>query len=309
MELGLHRLRMLRELAQRGSVTAAAAALRYTPSAVSQQLIRLERDVGAKLVEPAGRGLRLTEIGRVLAAHAEEILAAEERARTAVERARTELVADVNVGVLATVAAALLPPILADLAARHPGLRVRTREIDPEDALVAVRRGDLDLAFVLDYPDAPMPWGEEPHPIPVGFDRLRLAVPGTVDQPVEPVPLTDLAERPWILSGPGTHFGRAVRAACRRAGFAPRVVHEVDEPATALAMVAGGLGVSIVAELGLVFRPDGVTIAPLVEPLQRRVMVTHRSTTTDRPAIRAFLEATVTAARTLRLPTTPDTGG
>src|SRR5690625_2480554 len=121
MELSLHRLRMLSEFARCGTVTRAAAVLHYTPAAVSQQLAVLEREVGVELLEQVGRRVRLTEIGRVLARHAAEILEAEERARLALEQAQHVLDADLTVGMPATLAGSLVPPILALLAERHPG--------------------------------------------------------------------------------------------------------------------------------------------------------------------------------------------
>ena len=177
MELSLRRLRMLHEFARRGTITDTAAALHYTPSAVSQQLGALQREVGLELLEQVGRRLQLTDIGRTLAKHAAEVLAAEERARIAVERTQEALVADLRVGVLATIAASLVPPTLAMLSQRHPGLDVRTREVIPEDALAAVRDGDLDLAFVLDYPDAPMSWELSLDTTVVAVEQLHLVVP------------------------------------------------------------------------------------------------------------------------------------
>lgn len=308
MELPLNRLRMLREVARRGTVTGAAAGLSYTPSAISQQLAALERDTGAALFERVGRGLRLTEVGRVLATHAEDILAAEERAVVAVERAREALVAELRVGVLATVAVALLPPMLARIHADHPGVRVITRETDPEDAVVAVRQGDLDLAFVVDYPDAPMPWESGVDVEPVGDERLHLAAPSRQFPPDTPVGLVELAERSWIISGPDRHYGRAVRAACQREGFEPTVSHQVDEHATAMAMVAAGLGVTLVPDLGLALRPAGVDVVSLSRTVRRRVVLAHRTTTIDRPAVRLFLDTAREAARDLGLSAVDEDG-
>src|SRR5699024_1406087 len=120
MELSLHRLRMLQEFSRRGTVTRAAAALQYTPSAVSQQLSALEREVGVALFEQVGRRLRLTPDGRILAQHAARILSAEEQARTALERAQAVVTAELTIGLVATVAASLLPSTLRILRAQEP---------------------------------------------------------------------------------------------------------------------------------------------------------------------------------------------
>lgn len=289
MDLSLHRLRMLREVDRRGGVTAAAGALHYSPSNVSQTLDALADDVGTPLLERVGRGVRLTEVGRVLAQHAEILLDAEQRARSAVEEARHTLAAQLHVGVIPTVAAGLLPPTIAELAASHPEIVLTSNETDPEDAVSDLRRGDLDLAFLLDYPAAPEPWTPGLTLVELGTEHLQVAAPtGVLPGPV--VALSELAEADWIVSGPHTYYGRAVRAACRDAGFPLRIRHQADEQATAFAMVAAGLGVTLVTDLGRVFcPPHGVDIVPLAEPVPRSLVVAHRPDAVLRPAIRTVL--------------------
>src|SRR5690625_5213345 len=126
MDLSLRRLRMLRELHRRGTVTAVAAALHYSPSGVSQQLTQLERDVGVVLVERYGRRIRLTDLGLLLAEHAEEILASADRASIALEQAQGGVATRLTAGVWASVASGLVTPALRALAKEYPGLEVRT---------------------------------------------------------------------------------------------------------------------------------------------------------------------------------------
>ncbi|CAM03967.1 DNA-binding transcriptional LysR family regulator [Saccharopolyspora erythraea NRRL 2338] len=302
MELSLRRLRILHEFARRGTVTATARALHYTPSAVSQQLAELEREVGHVLLEPVGRRRQLTDTGRTLAMHAEQILAAEERARIALEQQHDVVTGTLTVGVLATVAASLVPPALAILSRRHPGLAVRTREVSPEAALTAVRDGDLDMSFVLDYPpDASTSWELKLEATVVAVEQLHLVAPAGMFQYGSPVELADLAERSWVASGRDTDFGRALLAVCRRAGFEPRIAHQVDEQATAMAMVAGELGITLVADLGLALRPQGVEIHRLRQPIARRVILLRRDATRRRPSESAFLRAVLDAAMSLEL--------
>lgn len=303
-DLSLHRLRMLRELHRRGTVTAAATALHYTASAVSQQLAQLERDVGAKLFERLGRRVQLTDLGVLLAEHSEEILGSVERATMALEEAQQTVAVRLTVGVFATVAAGLLPPALTALAAAHPGIEVRTREFAPEDTAVAVRDGALDLAFVIDYADAPMPWESSLHGTVIAVERLHAAVPaGAV--PAGSVSLLDLAEHPWILSSARSHFGHAVRVACQRAGFEPRINHEVDEQSTAMAMVDAGLGITLVSDLGLSFRPPGVDVVALTTPVMRTVSIAARAAALRRPALNLVIEAVRSAAAELGLGAEP----
>jgi DNA-binding transcriptional LysR family regulator len=295
VELSLQRLRMLRELHRRGTVTAAAAAMHYTASAVSQQLAQLERDVGATLFERTGRRVQLTGLGRVLAEHAEEILGAVERATVALEHAQDSPAVRLTAGVWASVASGLLPVALSALAVEHPGIQVRTRELAPEDTAGAVRDGALDFSFVIDYSNYPMRWDPGLSRDIIAVERLHAAVAeGAL--PDEPVALAELAEHPWILAGPRSHFGRAVRLACQASGFEPRINHEVGEQATALAMVAAGLGITLVSDLGLSLCPPGVQVVTLREPVLRSVSIAYRTGNNGRRSLRLVIDAVRAAA-------------
>ncbi|MFF5325031.1 LysR family transcriptional regulator [Janibacter hoylei] len=295
MELSLRRLQMLRELHRRGTVTAAAQALHYSPSGVSQQLAQLEREVGVKLIEKRGRRVQLTDLGLLLSDHAEEILGSVERATAAIEQAQSGITARLSVGVWASVASGLLPRALSSLAVEHPGIRVHTSEFAPEETADAVRDGLLDLSFVIDYSGHPLDRDPALQWSVVAVERLHAAVPEGV-LPGESVSLTALADFPWILAGPRSHFGRAVRVECHAHGFDPRIVHTVEEQFTALAMIAGGLGVTLVSDLGLTLLPPGVDVIPLDEPILRTVSIAQRASSTPRPSIDLFVEAVRSAA-------------
>lgn len=295
MDLSLPRLRMLRELRRRGTITAAATALHYTASAVSQQLAQLERDVGTRLFERRGRRVQLTDQGVLLAEHAEEILAAVERATQALEDTGESVGAKLTAGVWASVASGLLPDALTALARTHPGISVRTRELAPEATAAAVRDGALDLSFVLDYSNYPMTWDRGLQRAIIAVERIYAAVPiGAV--PATGVTLAELAEHPWILAPARSHFGQAARLAFQSAGVAPRIDHEVEEQATAMAMVAAGLGVTLVSDLGLALRPPGVDIITLGDALTRTVSLAYRTNTARRPALLLVVDAIRTAA-------------
>lgn len=300
MELSLHRLRMLRELHRKGTITAAAGSLHYTASAVSQQLAQLERDVGARLFERIGRRVQLTELGTLLAEHAEEILDAVERASLALEEAQEATTVVLKAGVFATVAAGLLPQALRTLSGRHAGIQVKTRQLPPEATAQAVARGDLDLAFVIDYPDAPMTMDPSLLGSQVAVERLHVAAPvGVLGD--GPVALSELAEHPWILSGPKSHFGSAVRAACLRSGFPLKITHEVEEQSTAMAMVAAGLGITLVSDLGLTFQPPGMDAVPLTSPITRTVSIVYRATALRRPALNMVIDVVRSTAAEMGL--------
>ncbi len=299
MDLNLRRLRILREVAHHGGVSAAAREMHYSASGISQQMAALEQEVGAPVLERRGRGIALTEVGRVVLEHAEILLAAERDAQAAVEQARDTLSAELTVGVFSTVAAGLMPGIVQDLAVRHPEIHLRTREIDPDEAGIELRHGHLDLAFLIDYPDATEPWGHGITIVPSMRDALHLAAPAGQFAPGK-VRLADLADHDWVVSGPRTYYGRAVRSACRQAGFEIRMTHDVDEQATALAMVAAGLGITLMSDLGRAFLPaDGVDVHDLTRPLRRQILVAHEEAAGARPAIRAFLKTVARVAGAL----------
>lgn len=300
MEPSLHRLRLLHELERRGTVTAVAAELNYTVSAVSQQLALLEREAGTPLFERRGRRLVLTEAGLVLAGHARTILAAVEDASHAMESARDGGATTLTAGVWASVTTTLLPAGFAVLARDHPEIGIRTRELAPEDTTGAVRDGSLDLSFVLDYSSYPMAHVPDLVRAPVAVETLRAVVPrGSVQ--AETVSLTDLADAPWVIAGPRSHFGRAVRIACREAGFDPEVRHEVGEQYTALALVAAGFGVTLASDLGMYTAPEGLDAIPLLEAPTRTVSITYRSRDTRRRPLQAVVDAFTEGAHHLGL--------
>lgn len=299
MDLSLHRLRMLKEFARRGTVVQTAETLQYTPSAVSQQLNALERDAAVALFEHVGRRLRLTPAGRLLARHAEEILDAEERARVALERTHQTVTAELTLGVVATVAASLVPPTLGILQQQAPGITVRTREVSPEVALAAVRDGEFDMTFVLDYPETPVSLDVSLRSTVVAVEELRVATHPTQYPVPRALDLADFAEEDWIASGETTDFGRAFLAACRSAGFEPHVRHQIDDQATAMSMAAQGLGVTLVAPLGMAACGEDAQIIHVRDPPVRRLLLVRRSSTADRPSEESFVDSAVRAAEQL----------
>lgn len=292
MELGGVHLRALVELARCGTMTAAAAALGYTPGAISQQIAQLERTAGALLIRRVGRRVELTDAGHTLVVHAGHILRAQAEAAAAIERTRTETAARLRLGVFGTAAAAFLPPALRWLCEHHPGVRVVSQEVDVDQAHAEVSAGRVDLALGLDYPDAPLARDEASELVRLHSERFSVAVP-TPDAPPAGTAwrLTQLAEREWILPAPDSYYGRAVRTACRRAGFEPRVVHEVTDTATSLAMVGAGLGVAPLTGLMLRLRSEGIAPVPLHDVVERHVVVAVRAASRGRPSVEVLIEA------------------
>ncbi len=281
-------LRALRALAEHGTMTAAAAALGYTTGAVSQQLAVLARHLGTEVVRPHGRGVALTEAGAVLAARAEELLVSQRDAVLAARAATADTVGTVRVGAFATVAASMLPRLVSGLAALHPRVTLEGYELTVDDVAAAVRRGDVDLGLGLDYPGAPIPRVPGTTLRPLRTERFGVVSAPTSDLP-DRLALADLADVPWILPPLPTHYGAAVRHACRAAGFEPRAAHEVNDTSTTLALVAQGLGVALATPMMRTLRPAGeVRTSTLRDLVEREIVLLEPASAPHRPAVDAL---------------------
>ncbi|TNM28223.1 LysR family transcriptional regulator [Streptomyces sedi] len=290
--LNIDRLRVLHAVHHHGSVSGAALALRVTTSAVSQQLAKLERETGQRLSARNGRGIRLTDAGRLLAEHADRILSQLELAHADLEAQRGQAVGELRVGAFATAARGLFPAALAALRGEHPQLRPTLREMEPDAALTVLARGDIDLAVVLDWFNRPLalPGGLGRQPL---FDDVAdLALP--VDHPLADRPeldLTDLADEPWVSWPPGAICHDWLMFTLRGRGIEPNIVHTAAEHHTQLALIAAGLGVAVAPRLGRTPVPEGVALIPVRGTITRRVYAVWREGSGTRPSIRAAVTA------------------
>lgn len=290
--LNLERLRTLDALSRHGSVSGAAEGLHITTSAVSQQLSKLEREVGQQLLAKNGRGVRLTDAGRLLAEHAARILSQVELAQSDLEAQRGKVVGELRLAAFPTGARGLFPPALSALRAEHPGLRVRSCELEPERGIAGVIRGDLDLAVVLD-------WYNKPMALPEGLVKAHiLDDPADVAMPAghrfaerDEVDLAEFAEDEWITWGEGEFCHEWLMFTLRSKGIEPLVGHRAPETHTQLALVAAGLGVCIAPLLGRHPMPPGVVTVPLKQRVRRHVYVVWRADADRRPSIRAAVRA------------------
>lgn len=250
--LDVKRMKVLREVANRGSFSAAAEALSFTQSAVSQQVAALEREVGTTLLERGPRGVRLTDAGRTLVSHTDAILAR-------IDCAEDELAAlaglrggRLRLACFQSAGATLVPRAVAQFHDRHPDVDLSMVEAEPEDAQERMRSGDIDLALVYDFEPVPDTLGKDlelTHLIDDCYDvvlgkshklarrrRLKLA---------------DLSGEPWIAATTACGCRSLTERACLDAGFAPNVAFEADETMAAQALVAAGVGVTIFPRLAL----------------------------------------------------------
>ncbi|MFF8847837.1 LysR family transcriptional regulator [Streptomyces sp. NPDC015127] len=295
--LNLERLRTLDALARHGSVSGAADGLHVTTSAVSQQMAKLEREVGQQLLAKNGRGVRLTDAGQLLADHAARILSQVELAQSDIEAQRGQVVGEVRLGAFPTAARGLFPAAVSALRGDHPDLRVRTCELEPELGIRAVIRGDLDLAVVLD-------WSNKRLPVPGGLSQAQLLddVPDVAmpaGHPLadrEEVDLEEFADDEWVSWPAGEFCHDWLVFTLRSKGFEPKIAHQAGEHHTQLALIAGGLGVCVAPRLGRGPVPEGVALVPVRQRMRRHVYAVWRTDADRRPSIRAAVEALRAAA-------------
>ena len=259
--LDVRRMRVLREVALRGSFSAAAESLSFTQSAVSQQIAALEREAGVTLVQRSARGVRLTEAGEAVVRHAEAIMA-----RLAEAEAELEAIAGLRGGRLRmaafeTAGATLMPLAIAAFRERHPAVELSMSLAEPEDSVPLLRSGDLDLAIVF---DAGIESDDGIQRVHLLEDPLYLALPR--DHPLahrRRIHLEDLAGEAWVAGAADGECNRLLSRACGRAGYQPRVAFETDDYTAMQGFVAAGVGVSLIAELGLRAVRDDIVVRDL----------------------------------------------
>jgi DNA-binding transcriptional LysR family regulator len=287
--MDLHRLRLLREVEVRGTLHAAAAALGYTPSAISQQLATLEREAGAQLLERVGRRVRLTDAGRVVVKHADLLLEGMEAAEAEVAAvAAGRLTGTVRVGAFQSAFLNIVAPAVRELAERHPGIRVQASETEVEAALPALRLQQLDVLVGDEYDGQPRVVRPELEREPVLRERVNVVL--SADHPrasAKRVRLSDLADLPWAACQPGTGHHEMHLRACREIGrFEPDVRYASDDLTILLELVRTTGAGALLPDLVIRSDAPGVVVRPLRSGgVGRQVFLLTRSART--PAVEA----------------------
>jgi DNA-binding transcriptional LysR family regulator len=297
--LDVRRLRVLHAVAGHGSVTAAAAALGYSAPAVSQQLAALEREVGMILTERAGRGVSLTPAALILVAHTDALLARLDAAEADLAALRDQVAGRVALAAFPSAAASLVPVAWAALADSAPQVRLDLTEMEPEESLPAMLRGETDVAVAHEYDLLPRPLDPLFERRELLDDPVVLAIPAGSALSLAadgPVPLATLAGQPFLAPRPATSCAEMIQRACARAGFVPRVVARASDFAVLLSLVGAGAGVTLVPGLAARWLPPGVRLVPPAEPVTRRVFTVSRRGGDRKPAVRVVLDALSAAA-------------
>ena len=289
--LDVKRLRVLREVAAKGSFSAAAESLAYTQSAISQQIAALEREAGTRLVDRSARGVRLTEAGRALVRHADVILArlddaeAELAAIAGLRQGRLRLVSFASAG------ATVMPRAIAAFRAQHPAIDLSLEPADPDEALQKLKAGECDIALTIDAPFCAVEDDgiEQVHLLD---DPMYVAMPAGHRLASKPrIRLGDLRDDAWIGgSSTGCPDTMILLRACNTAGFEPKIAFHSDDYLAIQGFVAAGVGVSLIPDLALLAVRDDVAIrAVTTRPPVRRINVATLRDGYRSPAVDAMI--------------------
>ncbi len=286
----LRRLRLLHELALRGTLAAVAEALAYSPSTISQQLAQLEKDAGVTLLVPDGRRVRLTEHGQALAAHAARALDLEEQIRGELEALQPGI-APVRVAMLQTAAQAIVPAALTILDELAPALRVELAEVPPEEGLFELSARGFDLVIAEQYPGLVREHRSDLERETLGNDPIRLAPPaGSAARTLD-----ELRDSAWVMEPEGTAARQWAVQQCRAAGFEPDVRFELADLTAHVRLIAAGHAAGLLPDLLWAGDAPPVRLIGLPGAPARELFTAARRASTSRGGIRLVRRALATA--------------
>lgn len=295
------RLRVLREFQERGTLAATAKALNLTPSAISQQIACLSREIGVPLLEPLGRGVRLTPQADLLLSHGSVMEAQMERARTDLAAYAEGRAGHVRLGTFSTAIIGLVAPMLATLRQERPQLRLSIHETEPPECFTQLDIGDLDVVVTVDYPNGPHRSDSRYYRMDLLKDPLLAALPENHPQASRSaLDLLSLAGQPWILGAIRDPCREVALTACTAAGFNPDIQHQVNDWDSLFALVGAGCGVALVPELAVPpVQPAGMVFRPLTGPHRpgRNIYAAIRAGAEQSPHLRPVLDALAASAR------------
>ena len=296
--LDVRRMRVLREVANRGSIAAAAQALSFTPSAVSQQIAVLEREAGVALVERGPRSIRLTDAGHALVAHTDEVVARLQTAEADIQAIAGLRRGALRVASFPTAYATIMPGAIAEFRDRYPAVELTLTEADPRSSFARLKAGELDVALVYEYDYVPLPADDALELVHLMDDPVHVLLPRS--HPAarnRAVRLRDLADGSWITSTSRSSCHAFVRRACQAAGFEPTVWMESDDHGVWQGLVAAGVGVALASELSVPALHPRVVLRPVApRQLGRKIFAAHRVGAARSAGVAAILEILAGAA-------------
>jgi DNA-binding transcriptional LysR family regulator len=288
--LNMARLKVLKEVAYRGSLSSAADALSYTQSAISQQIAALESEAGMALLERHPRGVSLTAAGQTLVGHAEGILARLDAAEAALSEIAGLRGGRLRMASFPTAGATLMPLAIATFRALHPDVELTLVEAEPEEIVPRLRAAELDLALLFEFASESL-LGEDMTRVELLVDPMYLALPPNHRLAKKAkLRMSELQEEAWVQTSSSSPCARHVVRCCHAAGFEPSVSFESDDYQTVQGLVAAGVGVALIPELALsVVRDDIVIRALSPAPPVRRVIAAAPASARLVPAAPAML--------------------
>ncbi|GAA1391352.1 LysR family transcriptional regulator [Luteococcus peritonei] len=292
--LEMRRLQILAALEMSTTMTSAAARLHMTPSAVSQQISLLEREVGVPLLDRAGRSVRLNAAGSDLVQHYHLIRAQMEQAEASMARARHEVSGVLTISTFPSFCSTILPAALMSLRRAHPQLVVRVRDMEPLESIVGLREGSVDVAVVDDLQPVPL---DDMDVTELSRDEIVLCLSAEHDDLPLRVRLADVAGERWIFDSLDSRFAEMSAQTCREAGFEPEVVAHCGNLTAAMGLVRAGFGITLVSELYLGRETSDVTVRRLNPPITRNHRILTRQSNRDSPGVVAVRSHLRRAAR------------
>ncbi|MCI2416731.1 LysR family transcriptional regulator [Saccharopolyspora sp. K220] len=286
------RLLILRALADHGTVRAAAEKLYLTPSAVSQQLIALEHEVGQPLLVRQGRRVRLTAAGELLVEHAKAVLAELERAEASLAACAAGTVGTVEVASFASAITQVVAPSIVALRRRAPEVRVLVRDAEAHNSLVMLLAGEVDIAISMEYTSTLQADARRVSRFPLYAEPFDVVLP-----PEHPlgaaaeVGLDELRDAEWIAPLPGNPCRAVAQVCCENAGFVPNITHTSDDFHAVVALVAAGAGVALVPRTAIAADQGAVARPVAGKPPTRRVFAAVQCGREDHPLVRVVLDA------------------
>jgi DNA-binding transcriptional LysR family regulator len=290
--LSINRMRILREIADRGSIAAAAEALYLTPSAVSQHMATLQREAGTRLLEKSGRSVRLTVAGEALVAQTERVLAVLEEAQAELDEIARGVAGRVRTCAFQTAARAVLVPALARLSASTPALTFTMSELEPNDSIPMLKRGEFDVVLTYEFNHLPVPAYPGMERSELLVEPIYIALPATHPlASMQTVRVADLSGEQWIVGHDGTPLLDVQIRVANEAGFQPKVDFRSNDYQVILSAVQAGLGVTMVPPLALFAPYPGVVYRPPEDvDVQRTVCALVRRGSGRSPAIAVVLD-------------------
>jgi DNA-binding transcriptional LysR family regulator len=292
------RLRVLRALADHGTVRAAAEALYLTPSAVSQQLNALETEVGQSLLVRRGRRVQLTVPGKVLAEHAKSVLAELERAESSLAACAAGTVGKVELAAFSSSITQVVAPSIASLRERAPDITVLVRDAEAHDSVQLLLTGEIDVAVSMEYSSTLQADTSRLTRLPLYVEPFDVVLPP--EHPLgagSAVALDELRDSDWIAPLPGNPCRAVAQMCCENAGFAPHITHTSDDFHAVVALVAAGTGVALVPRTAIGSRHTAQVRPVSGTAPTRRVFAAVQRGREDHPLLKVVLDALLTSAR------------